>query len=78
MRFFWTEGQLQLQLPQQTQRTMSSKQWTIEDMVDMSGKIVLVTGGNGGKCRATLCLQRCVLTSPRLGIGYYSCKVGDD
>lgn len=30
---------------------MSKKQWTVNDMVDMSDKIVLVTGGNGGKYR---------------------------
>ncbi|KIM25455.1 hypothetical protein M408DRAFT_331202 [Serendipita vermifera MAFF 305830] len=27
---------------------MSTKQWTTDDMVDMSDKIVFVTGGNGG------------------------------
>lgn len=24
-------------------------QWNLDDMVDLSGKVIIVTGGNGGK-----------------------------
>lgn len=38
---------------------MSAKQWSVEDMVDMSGKIVVVTGGNGGQYPIDLLVRMC-------------------
>ncbi|KIM19728.1 hypothetical protein M408DRAFT_30977 [Serendipita vermifera MAFF 305830] len=46
---------------------MSTQVWTTQDMVDMSGKTVLVTGGNGGigyvSCKASASLARRLQTN---------------